>query len=72
MWCRRACRPNAICHDGPVTHQPPGPDADERIADAVDAFGGTAVTQSGDLLGTIVHKKGAPSDVSVVIDQVAP
>jgi len=36
------------------------------------AFGGTAVTQSGDLLGTAIHKKGAASDVSVIIDRVAP
>jgi len=36
------------------------------------AFGGTAVMQSGDLLGTAIHKKGAASDVSVVIDRVAP
>jgi hypothetical protein len=36
------------------------------------AFGGTAVTQSGDLLGTAIHKKGAASEVSVVIDRVAP
>jgi cytochrome c-type biogenesis protein CcmH len=36
------------------------------------AFGGTAVTTSGDLVGEIRHRKGAPADVNVVIDKVAP
>ena len=36
------------------------------------AFGGTAVTSSGDLVGEIRHKKGAPTDLDVVIDKVAP
>ena len=36
------------------------------------AFGGTAVTASGDLLGEAVHRKGAPEDVSVVINRVSP
>lgn len=36
------------------------------------AFGGTAVTASGDLLGETVHRKGAPEDVSVVINRVSP
>ena len=36
------------------------------------AFGGTAVTASGDLVGEARHKKGAAADVSVVIDKVAP
>jgi cytochrome c-type biogenesis protein CcmH len=36
------------------------------------AFGGTAVTASGDLVGTAEQKKGASPDVSIVIDQVAP
>ena len=35
------------------------------------AFGGTAVTASGDLLGEALHKKGAPED-SVVINRVSP
>ncbi len=36
------------------------------------AFGGTAVTASGDLIGKVGQKKGGPTDVSIVIDQVAP
>jgi cytochrome c-type biogenesis protein CcmH len=36
------------------------------------AFGGTAVTASGDLLGEALHKKGAPEDISVVINRVSP
>jgi cytochrome c-type biogenesis protein CcmH len=36
------------------------------------AFGGTAMTTSGDLVGQARHKKGAAADVSVVIDKVAP
>ncbi|NJD32006.1 MAG: hypothetical protein FIB04_08980 [Gammaproteobacteria bacterium] len=36
------------------------------------AFGGTAVTAPGDLVGKIVQKKGGASDVAIVIDQVAP
>jgi cytochrome c-type biogenesis protein CcmH len=36
------------------------------------AFGGTAVTTSGDLVGEVRHRKGAPADVNVVIDKVAP
>lgn len=36
------------------------------------AFGGTAVTSSGDLLGEIRHSKGSPVDLNVVIDKVAP
>lgn len=36
------------------------------------AFGGTAVTTSGDLLGEAIHRKGAPEDVSVVINRVSP
>jgi cytochrome c-type biogenesis protein CcmH len=36
------------------------------------AFGGTAVTASGDLLGEATHRKGAPEDVSVVINRVSP
>jgi cytochrome c-type biogenesis protein CcmH len=36
------------------------------------AFGGTAVTASGDLLGEATHRKGAPADVSVVINRVSP
>ena len=36
------------------------------------AFGGTAVTASGDLVGEARHDKGAAADVSVVIDKVAP
>jgi cytochrome c-type biogenesis protein CcmH len=36
------------------------------------AFGGTAVTASGDLLGEARHRKGAPEDVSVVINRVSP
>jgi len=36
------------------------------------AFGGTPVTASGDLTGEARHSKGAPADLSVVIDKVAP
>jgi cytochrome c-type biogenesis protein CcmH len=36
------------------------------------AFGGTAVTASGDLVGEATHRKGAPEDVSVVINRVSP
>jgi cytochrome c-type biogenesis protein CcmH len=36
------------------------------------AFGGTAVTSSGDLVGEIRHRKGAAADLNVVIDKVAP
>ena len=36
------------------------------------AFGGTAVTATGDLIGKVGQKKGGPADVAIVIDQVAP
>lgn len=36
------------------------------------AFGGTAVTASGDLIGKGQQKKGGAADVAIVIDQVAP
>jgi cytochrome c-type biogenesis protein CcmH len=36
------------------------------------AFGGTAVTASGDLLGESLHKKGSPENVDVVINKVSP
>jgi cytochrome c-type biogenesis protein CcmH len=36
------------------------------------AFGGTAVTATGDLIGKVAQKKGGPADVAIVIDQVAP
>jgi hypothetical protein len=36
------------------------------------AFGGTAVTASGDLLGESRHRKGAPADLAVVINKVSP
>ncbi len=36
------------------------------------AFGGTAVTASGDLVGEARHAKGAAADLNVVIDKVAP
>jgi cytochrome c-type biogenesis protein CcmH len=36
------------------------------------AFGGTAVTASGDLVGKAQQKKGGAEDVAIVIDQVAP
>jgi cytochrome c-type biogenesis protein CcmH len=36
------------------------------------AFGGTAVSQSGDLTGSAIQKKGAGEAVSVVIDKVQP
>jgi cytochrome c-type biogenesis protein CcmH len=46
--------------------------ADELQVVARVAFGGTPVTLSGDLTGEARHKKGAPADLSVVIDKVAP
>jgi len=36
------------------------------------AFGGTAVTQSGDLTGRAIQKKGGSEAVAVVIDKVQP
>ncbi len=36
------------------------------------AFGGTAVTASGDLIGEATHKKGAAPDVAIVINKVSP
>lgn len=36
------------------------------------AFGGTAVTTSGDLVGEARHAKGAPADLDIVIDKVTP
>jgi len=36
------------------------------------AFGGTAQTASGDLLGETVHKKGGAPALAVTIDKVAP
>jgi cytochrome c-type biogenesis protein CcmH len=36
------------------------------------AFGGTPVATSGDLSGEARHRKGAPADLSVVIDKVTP
>jgi len=36
------------------------------------AFGGTAVTATGDLIGKVSQKKGGSTDVAIVIDQVAP
>jgi cytochrome c-type biogenesis protein CcmH len=36
------------------------------------AFGGTAVTASGDLIGETLHRKGAPENVNVVINRVSP
>jgi cytochrome c-type biogenesis protein CcmH len=36
------------------------------------AFGGTAVTAAGDLIGKAGQKKGGPADIAIVIDQVAP
>ena len=36
------------------------------------AFGGTAVTATGDLIGKVGQKKGGPTDVAIVIDKVAP
>jgi len=36
------------------------------------AFGGTAVTASGDLIGRAVQKKGAAEELDVVINQVQP
>jgi cytochrome c-type biogenesis protein CcmH len=46
--------------------------ADELQVVARVAFGGTPVTLSGDLTGEARHQKGAPADLSVVIDKVAP
>ena len=45
---------------------------DELQVVARVAFGGTPVTASGDLTGMASHRKGAPADLSVVIDKVAP
>jgi cytochrome c-type biogenesis protein CcmH len=36
------------------------------------AFGGTPVATSGDLSGEARHRKGAPADLSVIIDKVTP
>jgi len=36
------------------------------------AFGGSPVAASGDLSGEARHRKGAPADLSVVIDKVTP
>jgi len=36
------------------------------------AFGGTAVTTSGDLVGEALHKKGAPENVNILINRVSP
>ncbi|MCM2312649.1 MAG: hypothetical protein NDI84_14715 [Steroidobacteraceae bacterium] len=36
------------------------------------AFGGSAVPASGDLSGETRHQKGAPADLKIVIDKVAP
>jgi cytochrome c-type biogenesis protein CcmH len=36
------------------------------------AFGGTAVTATGDLVGKAIQKKDGPTEVAIVIDQVAP
>jgi cytochrome c-type biogenesis protein CcmH len=36
------------------------------------AFGGTAVTASGDLIGRAVQKKGGAEDLDIVINQVQP
>jgi cytochrome c-type biogenesis protein CcmH len=36
------------------------------------AFGGTATTVSGDLLGSVEHRPGDPTDLAVTIDSVAP
>jgi cytochrome c-type biogenesis protein CcmH len=36
------------------------------------AFGGTAVTASGDLVGEARHAKGAAPDLGVVISKVSP
>ena len=36
------------------------------------AFGGTAVTASGDLIGRAVQKKGGAENLDIVIDQVQP
>lgn len=36
------------------------------------AFGGTATTVTGDLLGSVEHRAGEPTDLAVTIDSVAP
>jgi cytochrome c-type biogenesis protein CcmH len=36
------------------------------------AFGGTAMTAPGDLVGTVKSAKGGPTDLAVVINTVAP
>ena len=36
------------------------------------AFGGTAVTQSGDLTGSVIQKKGGSETIAVLIDKVQP
>jgi cytochrome c-type biogenesis protein CcmH len=36
------------------------------------ALGGSVMTTSGDLIGSVVHAKGSAPDLTVVIDQVAP
>ena len=36
------------------------------------AYGGTAITASGDLIGRAVQKKGGGEDLDVVINQVQP
>jgi hypothetical protein len=36
------------------------------------AFGGTAVTASGDLVGEARHTKGSAPDLGVVISKVSP
>jgi cytochrome c-type biogenesis protein CcmH len=36
------------------------------------AFGGTAVPEAGDLVGSVTNAKGGPTDVAIVIDKVAP
>jgi cytochrome c-type biogenesis protein CcmH len=36
------------------------------------AFGGTAITASGDLIGSAVQKKGAASEMGVVISKIQP
>ncbi len=36
------------------------------------AFGGTATTVTGDLLGSVEHRPGEPTDLAVTIDSVAP
>jgi cytochrome c-type biogenesis protein CcmH len=36
------------------------------------AFGGTAITASGDLVGEARHRKGAPAELNVLIDRMSP